>query len=179
MCDPVARNLIRTTFVSKGELAGLSRRPPAVPKAKFTKVGILGSGMMGSGIAYVVAAAGMDVVLLDTDLPGAERGKTFSVKVFQKEVERGRSTRGEADLMLGRIHPTANYQDLVGCELVIEAVYEDRVVKADVTRKAAAVIAPTTIFASNTSTLPISGLAQASQHASSSSGCISSRPLSG
>lgn len=163
LCDPVSRNLIRTTFVSKGELVGLSRRPPAVPKAKFTRVGILGSGMMGSGIAYVVAAAGMDVVLLDTDLPSAERGKAYSVKVLEKDVERGRRTRGEADLMLGRIRPTANYQDLVGCELVIEAVYEDRVVKADVTRKAEAVIASTAIFASNTSTLPISGLAEASE----------------
>ena len=165
LCGPVSRNLIRTTFVSKGELAGLSRRPPAVPKAKFTKVGILGGGMMGSGIAYAAAAAGVDVVLLDADLPGAERGKAYSVKVLHREVERGRKTRGEADSVLGRVRPTADYRDLAGCELVIEAVYEDRAVKSEVTRKAEAAIAPTAIFASNTSTLPISGLAEASLRA--------------
>jgi 3-hydroxyacyl-CoA dehydrogenase / enoyl-CoA hydratase / 3-hydroxybutyryl-CoA epimerase len=162
LCDPVSRNIIRTTFVSKGELGGLSRRPADVPKAKFGKVGILGSGMMGSGISYVAAAAGIDVVLLDTDLARAEKGKAYSAKVLDKEVQRGKKSREQADAVLGRISTTTSYADLAGCELIVEAVFEDRAIKADVTRSTEAVIPTNAVFASNTSTLPISELAEAS-----------------
>ena len=149
-------------FVSKGELAGLSRRPAEVPKARFAAVGILGGGMMGSGIAFVAAAAGLDVVLLDTEIERAEKGKSYSTRVLDKDVQRGRRTQQQADAILERIHPTTRYADLANCEIVIEAVFEDREIKAEVTRKAEAVIAESAVFASNTSTLPISSLASAS-----------------
>jgi 3-hydroxyacyl-CoA dehydrogenase / enoyl-CoA hydratase / 3-hydroxybutyryl-CoA epimerase len=163
LCDPVSRNIIRTTFISKGELAGLSRRPAGVPKARFTKVGVLGSGMMGSGIALVVAVAGVEVVLLDTEQALAEKGKAYAAQVLDKDVQKGRKTREQADAAVARITATTSFADLKGCDLIIEAVFEDRTVKADVTRKTEAAIAGSAIFASNTSTLPISELAEASQ----------------
>lgn len=163
LCDPVSRNIIRTTFVSRGELAGLARRPPDVAKVRFGAVGILGSGMMGSGIAFVAAAAGIDVILLDTELTRADQGKAYSARVLEKAVQRGRRTQTDAQAILARIRTTTRYADLAGCELIIEAVFEDRAIKADVTQKAEAQIPPSAIFASNTSTLPISGLAEASQ----------------
>jgi len=163
LCDPVSRNLIRTSFVSKGELAALSRRPAGVPKARYAKVGILGGGMMGSGIALVTATSGAEVVLLDTEQARAENGRAYSAKVFEKDVQRGRKTQAQADAILARIHPTTKYEDLAGCELIVEAVFEDRRIKADVTRRTEAVIPASALFASNTSTLPISGLAEASQ----------------
>jgi 3-hydroxyacyl-CoA dehydrogenase / enoyl-CoA hydratase / 3-hydroxybutyryl-CoA epimerase len=163
LCDPVARNIVRTMFVSKGELAGLSRRPAGVPKAQVVTAGILGGGMMGSGIALVAAAAGINVVLLDTDLERAEKGKSHSAGVLAKDVQRGRRTESQADAILARIRATASYADLATCEIIIEAVFEDRNVKAEVTRKAEGVIPKSAVFASNTSTLPISGLAEASQ----------------
>jgi 3-hydroxyacyl-CoA dehydrogenase / enoyl-CoA hydratase / 3-hydroxybutyryl-CoA epimerase len=162
LCDPVSRNIIRTTFVSKGELGGLARRPADVPKAKIGKVGILGSGMMGSGISYVAAAAGIDVVLLDTDLARAEKGKAYSAKVLDKEVQRGKKSREHADAILSRISTTTSYAGLAGCELIVEAVFEDRAIKAAVTRSTEEVIPTSAVFASNTSTLPISELAEAS-----------------
>jgi 3-hydroxyacyl-CoA dehydrogenase/enoyl-CoA hydratase/3-hydroxybutyryl-CoA epimerase len=163
LCDPVARNIVRTMFVSKGELAGLSRRPAGVPKAQVVTAGILGGGMMGSGIALVAAAAGINVVLLDTDLERAEKGKSHSAGVLAKDVQRGRRTESQADAILARIRASASYADLANCEIIIEAVFEDRNVKAEVTRKAEGVIPKSAVFASNTSTLPISGLAEASQ----------------
>jgi 3-hydroxyacyl-CoA dehydrogenase/enoyl-CoA hydratase/3-hydroxybutyryl-CoA epimerase len=163
LCGPVARNIVRTMFVSKGELAGLSRRPMNVPKAKFASVGVLGGGMMGSGIALVAATAGLDVVLLDTDMTRAGKGKAYAEGVLDKDVQRGRRSRAQADAILQRIRPTTDYSDLAGCEIVIEAVFEDQGIKADVTRKAEAVIAKSAVFASNTSTIPISELAGAAQ----------------
>src|SRR5579859_3291817 len=165
LCDSVSRNIVRTMFVSRGELAGLSRRPAGVPQARFAAVGILGSGMMGSGIAFVAAAAGIDVILLDTEIERAEKGKSYASRVLDKDVQRGRRTQQQADAILERIHPTTRYADLANCKIVVEAVFEDREIKADVTRKAEAVIAESAVFASNTSTLPISGLACASKRA--------------
>jgi 3-hydroxyacyl-CoA dehydrogenase/enoyl-CoA hydratase/3-hydroxybutyryl-CoA epimerase len=123
---------------------------------------VLGAGMMGSGIAYSSALAGIDVVLLDNKLELAEKGRTYSVKLLDKAVERGRHSRADADAILARIRPTTEYRDLAGCELVIEAVFEDAAVKADVTRRSEAVLSDSAIFASNTSTLPIGKLAEAS-----------------
>jgi 3-hydroxyacyl-CoA dehydrogenase/enoyl-CoA hydratase/3-hydroxybutyryl-CoA epimerase len=163
LCGPVSRNIVRTMFVSKGELAGLSRRPMDIPKAKFASVGVLGGGMMGSGIALVAAVAGLDVVLLDTDMARAEKGKAYAVGALDKDVQRGRRSRAQADAILQRIRPTTGYSDLARCEIVIEAVFEDQGIKADVTRKAEAVIAKGAVFASNTSTIPISELAGAAQ----------------
>ncbi len=159
----VARNMMRTLFVHKGEADKLARRPAGIAKSAVGKLGMLGAGMMGAGIAYVSARAGMEVSLLDTSIEAADRGKSYSRALLDKAVSRGKSTPEQAEAVLGLIKPTNDYADLDGCDLVIEAVFEDRGIKADVTARAEAVIAPAAIFASNTSTLPITGLAEASE----------------
>jgi 3-hydroxyacyl-CoA dehydrogenase/enoyl-CoA hydratase/3-hydroxybutyryl-CoA epimerase len=159
----VARNLMRTLFVNKGLADALARRPEGIEKSQVRKLGILGAGMMGAGIAYVSAQAGMEVVLLDTSLEAAAKGKDYSGKLLAKGMQRGKVTPEQADTLLARIRPTTDYADLTGCDLVVEAVFEQRDIKADVTAKAEAVIGKGTVFASNTSTLPITGLAQASK----------------
>lgn len=163
MTGVVARNMMRSLFVNKGALDKLVRRPQGIEKSKVAKLGVLGAGMMGAGIAYVSAKAGIQVVLLDTDIGGAEKGKAYSEGLLKKAVERGYSTQAKAQTLLGLITPTTDYAELEGCDLIIEAVFEDREVKAGVTAKADAVIPESAIFASNTSTLPISGLAEASK----------------
>ncbi len=163
----VARNMMRSLFVNKGAADKLARRPAGIEKSRVRKLGILGAGMMGAGIAYVSARAGMQVVLLDTDMEAAERGKAYSEGLLNKAVKRGYSTQDKAQALLDLIRPTTAYEDLEGCELVIEAVFESREIKADVTAKTEAVIPANAIFASNTSTLPITGLAQASKRPAS------------
>nr|MDJ0857995.1 3-hydroxyacyl-CoA dehydrogenase NAD-binding domain-containing protein [Dinoroseobacter sp.] len=121
----------------------------------------LGAGMMGAGIAYVSAKAGMDVVLLDTDQANAEKGKAYSETLLDKAISRGKSTEEKKQALLDKITPTTNFDDLEGCDLVVEAVFEDRGIKADVTKKTEPKIAAGGIFGSNTSTLPITGLAEA------------------
>jgi 3-hydroxyacyl-CoA dehydrogenase / enoyl-CoA hydratase / 3-hydroxybutyryl-CoA epimerase len=162
LTNPVARNIIRTTFISKLAAEKGARRPAGVPKATFTKVGVLGAGMMGAGIALVSAQAGIDVILLDRDVATAEKGKGYSEKVFGKQVAKGTMTQDKADGILARITPTTDYALLEGCQMVIEAVFEDVSIKAETTRKAEAVLPADAIFASNTSTLPIGQLAEAS-----------------
>jgi 3-hydroxyacyl-CoA dehydrogenase/enoyl-CoA hydratase/3-hydroxybutyryl-CoA epimerase len=163
MLDPTAGNMIRTLFLNKGEADKLVRRPKGIPPHEVKKLGVLGAGMMGAGIAFVSAMAGMEVVLLDRDMASAEKGKDYSVKLVAKDVGRGKMKQEKGDAVLARIHPTADYADLAGCDLIIEAVFEDMKLKADVTAKTEAVIPATTVYASNTSTLPITGLAEASQ----------------
>ena len=162
LTDPVARNIIRTTFISKQAAEKGARRPAGVPKTNFTKVGVLGAGMMGAGIALVSAKAGIDVVLIDRDTATAEKGKAYSEKAFAKEISRGTMSQEQADAILARITPTDDFALLAGCQMVIEAVFEDVAVKADITRKAEAVLPVDAIFATNTSTLPIAQLAGAS-----------------
>ena len=161
LAGPVARNMMRTLFVNKGKADKLARRPEGIEPSKVKKLGILGAGMMGAGIAFVSAKAGIEVVLLDTSPENAERGKAYSEGLLNKAVERGRSTAEKAAALLGLITPTASYHDLQGCDLVIEAVFESMDLKADVTQKTEAVVPESCIFASNTSTLPITGLAKA------------------
>ena len=163
LAGPVARNMMRTLFVNKGAADKLSRRPEGVEKSSVKKLGILGAGMMGAGIAYVSAKAGMQVVLLDSDLEKAEHGKAYSTGLLDKDIARGYSTEAKKQALLSLITPTADYAALAGCDLVIEAVFENVDIKADVTRKTEEVVAASTIFASNTSTLPITGLATASK----------------
>jgi len=163
LMHPVSRNMSRTLFVNKGEADKLVRRPRGPEKRPVSKLGILGAGMMGAGIAFVSARAGMQVVLLDTSKDKSEAGKDYSRELLQKRIDRGRTDAGKAEEMLKRIQTTTEYSDLAGCELVIEAVFEDRKIKADVTAQVEAVIADDAIFASNTSTLPITGLAEASK----------------
>ena len=162
LLDPVYRNMTRTLFINKGAADKLVRRPAGVPASRVTRLGMLGAGMMGAGIAYVSARAGMDVVLLDTTQEAAEKGKDYARKIVDKRVEQGKSTAAERDALLAKIRTTTNFADLAGCELVIEAVFEDRKIKANVTKKTEAVISPGAVFASNTSTLPSTGLAEAS-----------------
>jgi len=163
LAGPVARNLMRTMFVNKGQADKLARRPVGPPKTQVRRLGVLGAGMMGAGLAHVSAAAGMEVVLLDSTVDLAAKGRDHARQQLAREVERGRRTQQEANSVLERIRPTASFTDLADCELVIEAVFENRETKAGVTGQAEAVIAPTAVLASNTSTLPISGLAQASK----------------
>lgn len=165
LLDPVSRNLIRTTFINKGLADKLARRPPNVPKSRVTTLGVLGAGTMGAGIAYVSANAGMQVVLLDRTPELAEQGKAHSQQLFDKAIARGRATRQNADEVLARIEPTTDYARLAGCDLVIEAVFEARDIKAEVSARAEAVIGASAVLASNTSSLPITGLARAVQRA--------------
>ena len=160
--SPVSKNMIRSLFFGMNEANKLASRPTGVPPQKYTKIGMLGAGMMGAGIAMSTATAGIDIVLLDTTMEAAEKGKAYAAKQWGKQVAKGRMTQQAMDALLARIHPTADYADLKGCELVVEAVFEKREIKADVTRKTEAVISTDAIFASNTSTLPITGLAEAS-----------------
>ncbi len=157
----VARNMINAFWFQLNEInAGASR--PDVPPTKTDKVGVLGAGMMGHGIAYVTAWAGMDVVLKDVSVEAAEAGKDKVAALLQKRVSRGRMSADEKEAILSRIFPTASADDLQGCDLIIEAVFEDRALKAKVTQEAEEQIGNTAVFASNTSTLPITGLAEAS-----------------
>jgi 3-hydroxyacyl-CoA dehydrogenase/enoyl-CoA hydratase/3-hydroxybutyryl-CoA epimerase len=157
-----ARNMIRSLFFSIGEANKLANRPKNIPTQAYTKVGILGAGMMGAGIAWSASAAGLQVVLLDSTQESADKGKAYSAALLDKRIKSRRGTEADKEKQLGLIKATTSYDDLKGCELIIEAVFEDRNIKADVTRKAEAQIAADAIFASNTSTLPISGLAEAS-----------------
>ena len=161
LMDPRSKAMIRSLFLSMQELAKGARRPAGIAPFQVRKLGILGAGMMGAGIAYVSAQAGMEVVLLDTDRANAEKGKAYSEKLLAKALERGKTTQGKADKLLGLIKPTTNYDDLKGADLVIEAVFESRDIKAEVTKKAEPMLAQGGIYGSNTSTLPITGLAEA------------------
>ncbi len=162
LISPVSRNIIRTTFLSKGAAERGAGRPAGVPKTEFKKIGVLGAGMMGAGIALVSAQAGVDVILIDRDVETAAKGKSYSETVLGKQSARGTISCDKVDTILARITPTDDFALLEGCDLIIEAVFEDIDVKAETTRKAEAIIPATTVYASNTSTLPISTLAEAS-----------------
>jgi 3-hydroxyacyl-CoA dehydrogenase / enoyl-CoA hydratase / 3-hydroxybutyryl-CoA epimerase len=157
---PEAAAMIRSLFMSKGELEKGARRPAKVPQIKIKRVGIVGAGFMGAGIAYVSAQAGLNVVLVDRDQDAADKGKAYSHKLMSDQVLKGRAKTADRDALLARIHATPDYNALKGCDIVIEAVFEDRAVKAEVIAKVQAAIGRRTIFASNTSTLPISSLAE-------------------
>ncbi len=163
LLDDVASNMIRTLFVNKQAAEKGVRRPKGIPPMKTTKLGMLGAGMMGAGIAYVSAMAGIEVILLDVSFEAAEKGKDYSNKLLSKRISRNRMTQEKADGILSLITPTTDYADLAGCDLIIEAVLEDVGVKADVTAKVEAVVQKACIYGSNTSTLPITQLAKASK----------------
>jgi 3-hydroxyacyl-CoA dehydrogenase/enoyl-CoA hydratase/3-hydroxybutyryl-CoA epimerase len=156
----VARNLMRTMYLSKDAADKLARRPAGFPKREVKKLGVLGAGLMGAGIAHVAACAGIQVVLLDVTEELAGKGKAYSAGIHDKAVAKGGTTQEKADAALGRILPTADYARFDGCDLVVEAVYESRQVKAEAMSRLAPVLDGGAILASNTSTLPISGLAQ-------------------
>ena len=165
--SPEAKNMIRSLFFGIGNANKLASRPKDIPTQTYKKVGVLGAGMMGAGIAYATAMAGIEVILIDQDQSAAERGKAYSDTLLKKAISRKKMTEEKADGVLSLITPTTDYALLDGADMVIEAVFENREIKADVTAKSEAVIPGTAIFASNTSTLPITGLAQASKRPTS------------
>ena len=161
--EPESRSMIRSLFLSMQELGKGARRPTDEPKADVKTLGVLGAGVMGAGVAYVAAQAGIDVVLIDTTLEKAEGGRATVAGILDRQIARGRSTEQKKAEVLARVRPTADFAALAPVDLVIEAVFEDRTIKAEATGKAEAVIRDVAIFGSNTSTLPITGLAEASQ----------------
>jgi 3-hydroxyacyl-CoA dehydrogenase / enoyl-CoA hydratase / 3-hydroxybutyryl-CoA epimerase len=157
--SPQAGAMIRSLFVSMQDLNKGARRPAGEPPSKVKKIGVIGAGFMGAGIAQVSAAAGLQVVLIDRDQETADKGKAALHKALSDRVAKGRMKSAARDELLGFITPVADYAMLKDCDLIIEAVFEDRKIKSDVIAKVQAVISDRAIFASNTSTLPISSLA--------------------
>jgi 3-hydroxyacyl-CoA dehydrogenase/enoyl-CoA hydratase/3-hydroxybutyryl-CoA epimerase len=155
-----AAAMIRSLFLSLQELNKGARRPAGVPATKFAKVGVVGAGFMGAGIAYVTAKAGIPVVLVDRDMAAAEKGKAHSDGLISDAVKKGRAKPEDREKLLSLITPSADYADLAGADLVIEAVFEDSGVKKAATEQAEGVIGAGAIFASNTSTIPITALAK-------------------
>jgi len=160
---PEAFAMVRSLFISLQDLNKGARRPAGIEKTRFTKVGVVGAGFMGAGIAFVTARAGIPVMLIDRDQEAAEKGKAYSQGLVEAAVKKGRMTQEDADTLLSLITPTTDYATLDGAELVVEAVFEDQGVKKAVTEAVEAELRPGAIFASNTSTLPITGLAKNSQ----------------
>jgi 3-hydroxyacyl-CoA dehydrogenase/enoyl-CoA hydratase/3-hydroxybutyryl-CoA epimerase len=158
--DPVAQNMIRTLFVNKQAAEKGAGRPKGIETVEIKTVGVLGAGLMGSGIAHVTAKAGMQVISLDRTDEEAQKSVAYTKKILDKRVSRGRMTQEKADAFLARITPTSDYNMLKDVDLIIEAVFERPDVKADVIKKTEAVIGKDVVFASNTSTLPIGGLAK-------------------
>ncbi|MBI1415733.1 MAG: 3-hydroxyacyl-CoA dehydrogenase [Limimaricola sp.] len=161
LMNPSSSAMIRSLFINKEALEKGANRP-AVPDQKVTKLGVLGAGMMGAGIAYVAANAGIEVVLIDATQEAAERGRAHSEAILDKGIARKKVTPEKKAQVLGRITATTDYAALQGCDLIVEAVFEDVGVKAEVTKNVQAVTGPDCIFATNTSTLPITELAKAS-----------------
>jgi 3-hydroxyacyl-CoA dehydrogenase / enoyl-CoA hydratase / 3-hydroxybutyryl-CoA epimerase len=157
--SPEAAAMMRTLFVSLQEINKGARRPAAVPPSRLKRVGIIGAGFMGASIGYVTANAGIEVVLIDRDQGSADKGKAVSQKLISDQVNKGRASAAERDALLGRITATPDYGALRDCDLVIEAVFEDPGVKAATIEKAQAAMGEGVIFGSNTSTLPITSLA--------------------
>jgi 3-hydroxyacyl-CoA dehydrogenase/enoyl-CoA hydratase/3-hydroxybutyryl-CoA epimerase len=163
LVSPVAKNMINAFFFDMNAVRSGGSRPKDFPRFVPRKVGILGAGMMGAGIAHAQASRGIETVLEDVSLENAELGKSYSHRLTQARVDKGQMSVQEQLGLLDRILATDHPKDLKGCELIIEAVYENREVKAQITREAEEQLAPGGFFASNTSTLPISGLAKASR----------------
>ncbi|MFC0625471.1 3-hydroxyacyl-CoA dehydrogenase NAD-binding domain-containing protein [Kribbella deserti] len=155
----IAKNMINAFFFELQAINAGASRPADVPKYRVRKVGVLGAGMMGAGIAYVCAKVGIEVVLKDVSLEAAEKGKAYSEKILAKQVKKGRATPDKAEALLSLITPTAEPNDLAGCDLVIEAVFESEELKQKVFAEIAGVIEPDALLCSNTSTLPITSLA--------------------
>jgi 3-hydroxyacyl-CoA dehydrogenase / enoyl-CoA hydratase / 3-hydroxybutyryl-CoA epimerase len=154
-----AKNMIQAFFFDLQTINGGGSRPDGIGKSPITKIGVLGAGMMGAGIAYVSAKAGFEVVLKDVSVDAAQKGKGYSEKLEAKALERGRTTQEKSSEVLGRITPTADAADLKGVDFVIEAVFESQELKHKVFQEIEDIVEPNAILGSNTSTLPITGLA--------------------
>ncbi|HSG56214.1 MAG TPA: 3-hydroxyacyl-CoA dehydrogenase NAD-binding domain-containing protein [Paracoccaceae bacterium] len=162
LMNPRSGAMIRSLFINKEALEKGAVRPADVPDQRVRQVGILGAGMMGAGIALVSAQAGIDVVLIDQKQEAADKGKAYVAAYMDKGIQRKKATEDSKAALLGRIHATTDYAALQGCDLIVEAVFEDPRIKAQVTENVEKVIPEDCIFATNTSTLPISELARAS-----------------
>ncbi|HRO02406.1 MAG TPA: 3-hydroxyacyl-CoA dehydrogenase NAD-binding domain-containing protein [Terricaulis sp.] len=160
---PQAKGMIRTLFVSMQALAKGGNRPADVPEYPVKKVAVIGAGLMGAGIAYVQAKAGIETVLLDVSQESAEKGKAYSQRIVDKDVSRGKISKEKGEALLALITPSTDYSLIKGADLVVEAVFENPALKAEVTKKAEAHLGEKAVFGSNTSTLPITGLAEASE----------------
>jgi len=163
---PQAKNMINTFFFQMNQINGGASRPADVEPQKTRKVGVLGAGMMGQGIAYVSAMAGIEVILKDISQEAADKGKAYTEKLVAKRVQRGRMTEEKAQAVLELITPTASSEDLQGCDLIIEAVFENIKLKHQITEEMEGYLAEGGVWGSNTSTLPITRLAEASRDAS-------------
>jgi 3-hydroxyacyl-CoA dehydrogenase / enoyl-CoA hydratase / 3-hydroxybutyryl-CoA epimerase len=158
--SPEAAAMMRTLFASMQDINKGLRRPAAVPPTKLKRIGVIGAGFMGASIGYVTAAAGLEVVLIDRDQASADKGKALSQKLVDDLVGKKRASAADGDALMRRISPGADYAALKDCDLVIEAVFEDRDVKAETIKKAQAAMGAGVVFGSNTSTLPITSLAE-------------------
>lgn len=170
----VAKNMTKAFFFDLQAINNGESRPDGYDKYTPRKVAVLGAGMMGAGIAYVCALSGWEVVLKDVSLEAAEKGKEYSEGLLAKAVKRGSSTPAKAEQLLSRITPTADYNDLAGADVVIEAVFESVELKQEVFREAMKVVEPDALLCSNTSTLPITELAAGWTGRPTSSACTSS-----
>ena len=157
--SPESTSLIKTLYFQLNEIAAGASRPK-LDNNKIAKVGVLGAGMMGRGIAYASAICGIDVVLKDISVENAEQGKSYTKQLLDKAIARGRKTEEERDAILARIHPTAANEDLADCDLIIEAVFENLELKLELTKDVEQHLKPNCIWGSNTSTLPITKLAE-------------------
>ncbi|KIC50954.1 3-hydroxyacyl-CoA dehydrogenase NAD-binding domain-containing protein [Tateyamaria sp. ANG-S1] len=164
LLNPSSGAMIRSLFINKEALEKGAVRPQGIEDQRVKKLGVLGAGLMGAGIALVSAQAGIEVVLIDRDQESADRGKNYSEKYVEGGIKRGKTTQEKGEALLSRITATPDLDALKGCDLIIEAVFEDPKVKAEITQKVEAIIPEDCIFASNTSTLPISDLAKASKN---------------
>ncbi len=162
LMTPQAQAMIRSLFLSKQELDKGAVRPAGIPTSDAKKVTVIGAGMMGAGIAYVQALAGIQTILIDRTQEDADKGKAHVEGLLKKRLSRGQLTQDKFDALLASVVATTDYDQIKGSDLVIEAVFENREIKADVTKRAEAQLAPGAVFGSNTSTLPITGLAEAS-----------------
>ena len=160
---PEAKAMIRSLFLSMQELSKGGNRPAGYGKTEFKKVAVIGAGLMGAGIAYVQAKAGIPTVLVDISKENAEKGKDYSRRLVEKDLKRGKTTEEKGNALLDLITTTDSYEDFRGADLVIEAVFENEELKAKITKDAEAVLSADAVFGSNTSTLPITGLAEASE----------------
>ncbi len=160
---PQAKGMIRTLFVSMQALGKGGNRPEGFPPNEIKKVAVIGAGLMGAGIAYVQAKAGIETILIDVSRRSAPtRARSIRASIVEKDISRGKTTKEKGDALLALIKPTTDYSQIEGADLVIEAVFENPALKAEVTKKAEAHLADNAVFGSNTSTLPITGLAEAS-----------------
>ncbi len=162
LLDKRTQNMIKTLFISKQAIDKGGARPKSQKPGDINKIGVIGAGFMGAGIAYVSAMSGIEVVLIDRDIESAQKGKQFTIDEQAKRVKRGKTSQEKADAIAALIKPSIDYNDLKNVDLIVEAVFEDSSLKAKITKMAEDIIGESAVFGSNTSTIPISDLAKAS-----------------